>query len=118
VLEQKVALRALTTIYAFVVLQHILDSVQARWVVSPVFAPIAAHNLHPQAARNNLALVAILEARVLGSGAGVVLELSSLVSALAVDLDSGAAWTGLGIRRGSEGVGDWEVAQRVEQVVG
>lgn len=118
VLQQKVALGAFTAIDAFVVLQDILDPVQAWRIVSPVLTPVAAHNLHPQPSRHDLALVAILEARVLGRGAGVVLKLPSLVAALAVDLHNGAPGTGLGIRGGSEGVGDGEVAQRVEHVVG
>lgn len=112
-LEQEVALGALAAVYTLIVAQHILDPVQARGAVSAVLAAVAAYNLHAQAAGYYLALVAILEAHVLGGGPRVVLQLAALVPALAVDLDDGAA--GARVRGGmrGEGVAEGNVTQRV-----
>ena len=114
-LEQEVALRALAAIDTLVVSQHVLDLVQAGRVVSTVLAAIAAHNLHAQAALHHLALVAVLEAHVLGGAARVVLELPALVGALCVDLYNGAPGPGVvtDICIGSKGIVDGHITQRV-----
>lgn len=65
VFQEKIALRALTAIDTLVIPQDILNLVEARGAILAVFAAIAALDLHPQAARHDLALVAVLEAGVL-----------------------------------------------------
>ena len=97
VFQKKVTLRALAAIYTLIVPQHILDPVQSWRVVSAMLAAVATHNLHAQAPLDDLALVAVLKAHVLGGGAGVMVEFPPLVSALAVDLHDRTARTRVGI---------------------
>lgn len=85
-----------------------------------MLATVTAHNLHTQASWHDLALVAILEAHVLGGAGRVVVELPALVGALAVDLDDWAPGAGehVCVHIGGEGVVDGHVTQRVWHVVG
>jgi hypothetical protein len=114
--QQQVASRALATINALIVLQHVLHLVQ-RGVLSLVVLPaITANNLHSEPPWHDLAFVAILEAVVLGFRRWTVLKLPPLcLPAVAADLDGGA-WRARRVE--SEGAGDGHVAQRVERVGG
>jgi hypothetical protein len=81
-----------------------------------VLTSVTAYDLHAETARHHLALATILEARVLGGPAGIVFQLSPLVSALIGDLHDGAARSRLGVRDG-EGVGNGCVTERVQHVI-
>jgi len=89
-LEEEVAARRGAAIHAFVVAQDVLNAVQAGWGVLAVLAAVTAHDLHAKPAGDDLALVSVFVACVLGLGVGVVLELAPLVAALGVDFDR---WT-------------------------
>lgn len=115
--QQQIAPRALAAVDAVVVLEHILDIVEADRVVLVVVLPtIAVEDLHSEAPGHDLALVAVPEAVVLGLWGGMVVELPSLcLSAVSADHDGRTALAG-GRGREDEGVIDGYVAQRVEQV--
>lgn len=112
VFQEKVALRALTAIYAFVVPQDVLDFVQSRRVVLAVLTAITAHDFHSEATGHDLAFVAIFKACVLGRRICIVPKLPSFIPALVADLDGGAA--GPDVRMGhGERVVEGQIAQGV-----
>ena len=81
-LEQKVTFGAFTAVHALIILQDILHVVDLHWVIALDLAAVTADDLHAQATKDHLALVAVSVALVLGGSTGLVVEFSPLCSSL------------------------------------
>lgn len=79
-LEQKIALGALTAVHTLVVLQYVPHIVHSHRVVTLDLAAVTANNFHAQTSCDHLTFVSVLVVLVLVVPARVVVQLPPLCS--------------------------------------